>query len=161
MRTESDLVVPATLARRYDGSDPAREPGETCLVIAPGADGWPRPALLSAGEILVVDGGRVVMLMLHAGGRTAAALEASGRGLLVADADGGLVRVRLALRRVHDAAAERMSRMVLRGEVADVERDEVGYARVTHGIGYELADPAPVLERWSGQLDVLRTAAER
>jgi hypothetical protein len=140
--------IPASFADVFDGRRLGAKVGETVLLIA-GAE--PRVAALSVGEVLVLDGR--VGLLLYAGSRTTAAVRETGRALLVGVADGGLVRVRLEVTEA-DAAVP-AGRAAFLGEVVDVELDRVGYARVTSGIGFELDDPAAVVERWEHQIEVL------
>jgi hypothetical protein len=46
-------------------------------------------------------------------------------------------------------------------EVDGVWRDEVGYARVTGGISFELFEPPEVVARWRETLDRLRALPRR
>ena len=43
------------------------------------------------------------------------------------------------------------------GSVAEVRRDEVGYARLTSGIVFELPDAATVVARWRETIEALRS----
>jgi len=150
--------LPAGLARALRGDRLDEEIGRTVLLVAPAADGWPRVATLSVGEVLAPDARRI-LLSLYATSRTTAAIRAAGRALLLADDDGAIVRVRLTTTEIEDAAAAEAGRVTFRGDVAAVEIDAVPYARVTHGIGFELLDPDAALARWRRQLDELAALA--
>lgn len=147
----SETSIPASLADVFDGRRLATKVGETILLIA-GAE--PRVAALSVGEVLMI--GDRVGLLLYAGSRTCAAARESGRALLLGVADGGLVRIRLELS--ESDAVVPSGRTALVGTVAGVELDRVGYAEVTSGIRYELADAASVVERWEHQVEALEEA---
>jgi hypothetical protein len=96
----------------------------------------------------------VVLLTVYAGSRTTAALRESGRAVLLVVADGALVRIRLVVTELVNAAAL-PGRTTFRGAVDEVEQDRVAYARVTGGIGFELGDPGEVVERWRQQIQLL------
>jgi hypothetical protein len=42
------------------------------------------------------------------------------------------------------------------GRVAEVRRDEVGYARLTSGVTFELPDEPAVVARWRETIEALR-----
>jgi hypothetical protein len=147
--------LPVGLRDALSGENLEADIGRTLLVLAVGDDDWPRIATVSVGEVFAPDE-RTVLLSLYATSRTTAAITSTGRALLLTDADGAIVRVRLATALVEDADAAGSGRVVFRGAVVGVEIDAVPYARVTHGIGFELLDPAAALERWQRQLDGLK-----
>jgi hypothetical protein len=147
----SQSAIPASLAGVFDGRRLGAKVGETILLIA-GTE--PRVAALSVGEVLML--GERVGLLLYAGSRTTAAARDTGRALLLGVAEGGLVRIRLALS-ASDAPAP-AGRTVLIGAVAEVELDRVGSAEVTSGIRFSLDDPESVVERWEHQIETLEEA---
>lgn len=148
--------LPAGARDLFNGSDLASKVGATAQLIAVADDGWPRVALLSAGEVLVTDD--TVMLTVYAASRTTGAARSSGRAVLLVVTDESIVRIALKLEEL-DAAQSLGGRTTFRGTVASVEQDRVAYARVTGGIGFELHDPEPVIERWEQQIELLRSAA--
>lgn len=151
MTNRTDLEVPAELAELLNGEDLAAKTSIAVLLVT--ADEEPRVAALSPGEVLLR--GDRVGLMLYAGSRTCAALRARGRGLLLGAAAGGLVRLHLA---VAERPGGPPGRAVLVGRIDAVESDKVGYATVTSGIAYELADPGAAVERWREQIAALEVA---
>jgi len=145
--------LPEELAQVLDGEHLDSHAGFTMLLLTDGVDGWPHSAALSVGEVLAVTP-EVVHLMLYAASRTSQALAARGRGVLVAVVDGALTRVRLEVAS-SDAEDARAGRRRFRGRVVAVEIDRVAYARVTHGIEFELLDTG-ARARWRRQIDELR-----
>jgi hypothetical protein len=143
--------LPPAVASLVDGAGLAGKIGPTIVLTAVDGDGWPRQALLSAGEVLSVSG-EDVRLVLYAGSRTTRALASSGRALLTVVAEAAVYKVCVEVTRVGagDGPA------YFAGRVVAVDEDRVGYARITSGITYELPDPQPVLLRWDRQLDQLR-----
>lgn len=154
----STTELPAGLRRALAGDRLADEVGRTLLVIAVDPAGWPRVATLSVGEVYAPGVG-TVLLSLYASSRTTAAIRSSGRALLLGDDDGAIVRVRLEPVEVHDPVAAEAGRVTFRSPVVAVEIDSVPYARVTHGIGFELVDGAAALERWERQLAGMKALA--
>lgn len=156
--TTSRPQLPDGLSYALAGDRLREEVGRTLLVISVDPDGWPRPATLSVGEIYAPDA-RTVLLSLYASSRTSAAIRSTGRALLLGDDDGAIVRVRLEPVEVEDAMAAEAGRVTFRSAVVAVEIDAVPYARVTHGIGFELVDGDAVLARWQRQLDGMKALA--
>jgi hypothetical protein len=150
------IVLPAGLLALLDGSDLESKVGETLILIATDAEGWPRVATLSVGELLAVSGTQLLVTLYRAS-RTTHAIESSGRALLVAVEGNGLAKVQLELA-VLDVTSP--GRTTFLGRVSSVEHDEVPYARVTHGIGFDLVDGTKALERWRLQLAELAALAE-
>jgi hypothetical protein len=147
--------LPASVHALLDGSGLEAKVG-TALQLAVSDDaGWPRVASISIGEVLAVSRTRL-LLTLYTTSRTAVGLAARERGLLLLVDDGAIVKVELETSRLGDESG----RTTFDGAIVGVERDEVPYARVTHGIGFELvAHEEQVLARWRTQLDGLKELA--
>ena len=123
------LMAPAAAAR-----------AETAIVLATiDPYGWVHPALVSYGEVVAVDPGRI-RLALHAGSRSTRHLRESGRATLIfADAELCLYVKTEALSLPGAAGAPGMARfeLVVRDVLEDhAEGDEAG-ARLTSGLGIE------------------------
>jgi hypothetical protein len=147
--------LPASVRALLDGSDLEAKLGLTLQLAVSDDAGWPRVASISVGEVLAASATRV-LLTLYTSSRTAAELAARGRGLLLLVDDGAIVKVELEVSRLDGGSG----RTTFDGTVVGVERDEVPYARVTHGIGFELvAHEKQVLMRWRAQLDGLKETA--
>jgi hypothetical protein len=147
----STLEIPQTVRELFDGRDLPRKIGVTAQLIA--GSGGPRIALLSVGEVLVRDD--TVLLTMWAGSRTATAVRESSRAVLLVVADEAIVRIDLEVTELPSAQAV-TGRTTFRATIASVEHDRVAYARVTSGIGFELEEPGPVVERWEQQIELLR-----
>jgi hypothetical protein len=147
----SSAVLPDSVRVLLDGTDLENRIGVTILLIVSGED-WPRVASVSVGEVLAVSGD-TVMLTLYDSSRTAQALASRGRGTLFLVDAGAVVKVEVTAA----VAGSGDGRTVFRCAVARVERDEVPYARVTHGIEFELiAKQEQVTARWRAQLQQLK-----
>lgn len=151
-RRSPDARLPKAVAAVVDGQDLDRKVGLAISLIATGDDGWPRLALLSAGEVLSTSGADL-RLALYGGSRTSAALTESGRALLNVVLDGTSYKIYAEFQRVYVANGPLA---YFHGQVTDVDEDRVGYATITSGITFELADGQPVLDRWSAQIERLR-----
>jgi hypothetical protein len=149
--------LPAGLVDLLDGSDLERKIGHTLLILAAGEDGWPHAATVSVGELLAVTS-RELLLTLYAGSRTTAALAFSRRALLMTTAEGGVVKVALDVRPL-TAEDSDQHRRVFHCTVASARVDTVPYARVTHGIGFQLVDEGAALTRWKKQIEHLKELA--
>jgi hypothetical protein len=126
------------------------------LIVSEGDD-WPRVAMLSVGEVLAPSTSRLV-LGLHSSSRTTGALRRSGRALLVAVCDGTVHKVSLTARLWGDRVVHGVDNTFFTAEIDAVSMDEVGYAKVTSGVTYELLlDRAEVLARWQASLELMRT----
>lgn len=150
-------MLPESVFRVLDGDDLAAKIGITVLIAANAAEG-PRIATLSVGEVLTTSA-RELLLTLYRSSRTTAAILETGRALLMLVDDGAIVKIRVETAEVPDSGAESAGRLVLRGNVVSVERDEVPYARVSHGIGFELLDGEAAVRRWIDQIAGLRRVA--
>ncbi|HEY4152186.1 MAG TPA: hypothetical protein VGM38_02580 [Pseudolysinimonas sp.] len=147
----SSATLPTSVATLLDGQDLESRIGVTLLLIVSG-DEWPRVASLSVGEVLAVGAGHL-MLTLYASSRTSQALAARGRGTLFLVDDGAIVKIQL----VAEVVSSTDGRTVFRARVDAVECDEVPYARVSHGIEFELiARQEQVTARWRAQLQQLK-----
>lgn len=148
-------ALPADLLELLDGTRLEEKIGTTLLLSAAEDDGWPHTALLSVGEVYAPSA-QEVRLALYATSGTTEALTKTGRALLTAVIDGHVHKVRLTLDRLVEAATESEANVLFFGRVEHVDDDRVGYARITHGVEYELYDPEAVLERWERKVALLR-----
>lgn len=139
--------LPDALLRLLDGTGLARKIGTTLQLVVSDDREWPRIASLSVGELLASGPGEL-LLTIYSHSRTTAALAERGRGLLVVVDDGAIVKVEL----VASALDTTDGRTMFRCAVVGVERDEVPYARVKHGIEFELVDGTAATARWEQQL---------
>ncbi len=148
-------AAPAELVRLLDGSDLAKRVGETFELITTSDDGWPNVALLSVGEVLAVSGTKI-RLALWRGTRTVRSLERNGRATLACVLPPVSYSVRLTGIEPLPSPDDSLSFSTCR--VESVEVDTVGYAELTGGIRFTLADEAAVVERWRRTIDALRAA---
>ena len=149
----AEVRLPGPVAALVDGADLAARVGQTISLITTDEHGWPRLALLSIGEVYSQSGADI-RLALHAGSGTTAALTGSGRALLNTVLDGVNYRIRITVRRLADTAAGPLAFFV--GGIVGVDEDRVPYAELTSGITYRLNNEEAVVERWSGQLALMK-----
>ncbi|MEE8396769.1 MAG: hypothetical protein V3S29_11985, partial [bacterium] len=147
--------LPRPLLRLLDGEGLADKVGVTFLLTTIESSGWPRMALLGAGEVLAVSP-QELRLALWPDSRTAAALTASGRGTLFLVHGGAAYTVRLAARRLANLPAGDAALACFGGAVVEGEEDRVGYATLTGGISFRLHHPEQVLARWKVVIEALR-----
>lgn len=157
-RVEAAGQLPGGLERHLDGRDLPARAGQAFRLTTVDADGWPRGAQLSAGEVLSV-GPRAVMLCLWPSTATAGNLRRDGRCTLTVVHDGAVHEVRLHAAPV-GAPAAGGAHAIFRARVESAEAHRAKYAEVTSGVTFRLADPGPAIERWSAQVDAMRKAAE-
>jgi flavin reductase (DIM6/NTAB) family NADH-FMN oxidoreductase RutF len=147
-----DWPLPADVVALLDGNDLEARIGLTIELLSAGEDGWPRVALLSAGEVLAVSD-ETVRLALWPQSHTTENLTRTGKGVLAFVHDGAAYNVRLRAIRSPDLPGPLAA---FEGSVAEFRRDEVGYARLTNGITFELPDAPAVVARWRETIEALR-----
>jgi hypothetical protein len=145
-------VLDPDLRLLLDGGDVTDHVGQTLLLVSTGDDGWPHVAMLSVGEVVAVSA-TDLRLALYPGSGTTAAVRASGQALIMAVVDGVPHKVTV---RCTELPTDGSRLAAFDAHVVRSVRDEVPYARVLHGIEYELVDPGPVVERWYDQVAWLR-----
>lgn len=138
-----------------DGTDLEARVGFTLELITVDADGAPRVALLSVGEVIAT-GDRDLALALWPGSRTTANLQRTAQALLAFVDDGAAYRLRLQAHRRPDVLVAGEARAVFDAPVVSVTRDAVPYARLRGGITYELLEPVAALARWRATMAALR-----
>lgn len=150
-------LLPASLLRLFDGESLRQKVGQTAEITSVDDDGWPRTALLSVGELLAASPSRLICVT-HSGSRTTRALVSSGRALLLTVLDGVVHKIMLEVRPLVIGAPDELT--ALDGTVVSWAADEASYARVRHGIEFDLLDVEGVLARWADQIRLLRSAAQ-
>jgi hypothetical protein len=119
-----------------------------------GADGWPHDALLSAGDVLALPGGRI-RLAIHPGSGTAANLARDGRLTLTMPVNRGLCELRMKATKLGEGTAE-VPLAFLEARLRTTRHHEEPYADITSGVTVRLHDPDAVLARWRRQTAALR-----
>jgi len=147
--------LPEGLRRQLDGADLEAKVGETFLLLTVDEDGFPRVALLSAGEIVAVSE-RELRLALWPGTTTSGSLARDGRATLAAFGEGAAFYVRLRARALDALGGAGGELTAFAARVEAVREDRVDYARITHGVGFELGDRESVLPRWRATVEALR-----
>jgi hypothetical protein len=147
-------AVPDALAQRLDGSDPAAEEGFTPLLVTVDAEGWPHIALLSAGEVLIVD--QRIRMALWARSTATEDLDRSGRGLVYAVVGDDALGLRVKCHRGPDIDEPGTRLATFECRVEDAFSDKVGYAELRSGITFVLVRPDRDLARWKRTISALR-----
>jgi pyridoxamine 5'-phosphate oxidase-like protein len=120
-------------------------------------DGWPKAALLTAGDVLALPNGRI-RFAIFANSGTAANLERDGRLTLGMALDRGMCSLRMRARKCSQGIPE-LSLAFFEAEVERVRMHVAPYADVTGGIGFALHEPAAVLDRWNREIAALRAVS--
>jgi hypothetical protein len=153
--------LPAEVRALLDGERLAEKVGRTFLLATTGSDGWPHLAMLSVGEVLVLED-RSLGLALHAGSGSTAALVATGRALLLVIVEGAAHRLQLEVehRPVPERAAAAAGLQGLAFFAAAIvghREDVAAYAELTSGVTFTLRDPSEVVARWQAQVAAIAT----
>jgi hypothetical protein len=118
------------------------------------AEGWPKAALLSAGDVLALPNGRLRFAIFPNSG-TAANLVRDGRLTLSMSLDGGMCELRMRARKCGQGTQE-VPLAFFEAEVEQVRGHLAPYADVTSGVSFAVREPAAVLDRWQRQIAALR-----
>lgn len=148
--------VPAALCELLAGERLEDAVGLTVLLVTVDIDGWPRLAMLSAGEVLA-NGPRRLRLALWPGSTSTANLTRGGRATLSLVHGGAGWYLHCSARRSRDL--ELPGGRLLAGfalTVEEVLEDAVPYAELTAGITFRLTEPERVLASWREALTALR-----
>jgi Pyridoxamine 5'-phosphate oxidase len=155
-REHSAGAIPAAVASYLDGEDLLAKT-QALRLSTVDADGWPHAALLSAGDMLALPGGRIRFAVFPRSG-IAANLERDGRITVSLSVDGGMCELRMRARKLQQVAPE-VPLACFEAEVVRVREHVAPYADVTTGVTFVLHDPRTVLSRWQRQIAALRAAA--
>ena len=121
------------------------------------ADGWPKAALLTAGDVLALPNGRIRFVIFSNSGTTANLVQ-DGRLTLSMALDGGMCSLRLRARKLGQGMPE-LSLTFFEAEIERVRIHRAPYADVTAGISFTLHEPSAVLNRWQRQIAGLRAVS--
>jgi hypothetical protein len=141
-----------------DGRNLEERIGDTFILCTTDADGWPHIALLSAGEVLVLDDGEIRIALWP---NTAATrnLTANGKALLAIIGHRRCLYLRLDCRRGPDIQPVSGSLAAFAARIERAVEDEVGYALITSGVRFDLGDRVKTVDGWSKTVAALRNAA--
>ncbi len=152
-------ALPAAVREVLGGTDLERAVGLTVLLLTVDEAGWPRVAMLSAGEVLAT-GDRDLRLALWPDSSSTANLERRRLATLALVHGGAGWYLRCTARREADLAlpgGRRLWSFALK--VEEVLEDAVPYAELTGGIGFRLTEPHLVLAAWREAVSAMREAA--
>ncbi len=147
-------VLPEPLLPLVDGHDLRAASGHTFLLLTAAEGDWPHTAMLSAGEVLAVDGS--LRLALWPGSATTANLTENGRASLLCVVPPATYQLRLEARRLPDVSVTGRPRALFEAAIVEALEDTVAYANVTSGIHFELVDQAATLASWSAAAAAMR-----
>lgn len=150
---EEQTVPPAVLVALLDGSDLESKTEVSVGVMTSDPDGWPRPAHLSAGEVLLWADGEV-RLALHPRSTTTENVRRTQRVVLTIVAEGADHELRCTV--VEAAPMTDPPLATFKGRVVLAREHRAPYADVVGGISFRLHEPEQTLERWRRQIAALR-----
>lgn len=150
-----DGFLPDEVINRLSGDDLAAAIGFTVLLLTATAEGWPHMAMLSLGEVVVVDPG-TIRLGLWPNSTAANNLARREKGTLnfVADERSYSIRVDARLLGILDIE-QAGTRACFDGTVDAVGIDTAPYAVLESGVRYRLNDPASTLSIWERTREAL------
>ncbi|HEY7063923.1 MAG TPA: pyridoxamine 5-phosphate oxidase [Chloroflexota bacterium] len=148
--------LPPPVAALLDGEQLDAKAGHVFLLVTRDEAGYPHPAMLSVGEVLAVNPGRL-LLALYSSSTTTRNLRARGK-LTLALADGGFgYYVKAAATETAATAPDLAGLAVFEATVAEVLEDGESVARVTSGFTMTLAgDTVRTLALWEATVGALR-----
>ncbi len=148
-------ALPEAIQRRLDGGDLSGAIDLTVLLLTVDPEGWPRVAMLSAGEVLAT-GARTLRLALWPESTTTANLTRSGRATLALVEGGAGWYFLCSARRRADLALPGRCLASFELRVEEALEDVVPYAQLTGGITFRLAEPEQTVAAWTETLAALR-----
>jgi hypothetical protein len=152
-RPATTNAPPAAIVAWLDGRNLEDKVGTAIGIYTADADGWPRPAQLSPGEVLLAPDGEV-RLAVWAKSKTSENLRRDGRVVLMLAAGGSLHELRF---EVTETPRSGPSLATFSGRMVIAREHRVPYAEVVSGVRFTLRDPDTTLERWRRQVDTLRS----
>ncbi len=148
--------LPAEFQHAFDGNELQDKVGPAYLLVTTDEDGTPRPCMLSAGEVLVVDD-RHIRVALWPGTTTAKNLERGGRTLFCFVAPRVVFYAKGVSAPLGPAPESKLARFEI--EVDAVESDIHQGMPVKNTIEFEVEalDSTTVVDSWRRQIDALRS----
>lgn len=154
--------IPDPVVALFDGRRLVEQLGKAHLMITVDADGLPRPCMLSAGEVLVVDS-RTFRVGVWSGSGTSRNLAEGSSVLLCVVDDETVLYLRGRGERAGDCSSAMTGLDVFEISVDRVETDSHEGFAIQHGMQISLGGSAAdeVLVVWQTQLETIRSAASR
>jgi hypothetical protein len=147
--------LPPAVSRFLDGADLLAK-SQALRLSTVDETGWPRAALLSAGDMLALPGG-IIRFVMFAESSTAKNLLRDGRLTITLALDGGMSEIRTHTRPLAETSIE-ADLTAFEAKVETVRFHKAPYADVTSGVTFGLHDPEAALGRWRRQIETLRAA---
>ncbi|WJF90740.1 hypothetical protein QS306_03485 [Paraburkholderia bonniea] len=148
---------PPGLLQLFDGTGLAAKAGLSVALVSTAESGELRTVLLGMGELYAPDA-RTLCVALWPQSRAATALRSTGRAALTWVFEGAFYQVQLRFAALPESETNAQPLAAFAGVIEAGESQRVGYARLKHGIGFELeaSERGGVLERWELQIRQLR-----
>jgi hypothetical protein len=147
-------LLPFEVVELLGGKDLRAALGFTVQLLTVDPAGWPRSALLSAGEVLILDQ-QTVHLALWRGTHSVANLRRERRAAL-AFVLAGAAYTALIETSCSGELEQARKLIAFQARVVEVRGDQVDYARLNSGITFDLVDQDAVVERWRSTIAQLR-----
>ncbi|WP_322906349.1 pyridoxamine 5'-phosphate oxidase family protein [Paenibacillus campi] len=151
----SAIPLPPVLCELWNGQNLEHKQHMAMPLITVSEDGYPHQAIVSVGEVLVMNA-YTLRIALWTGTQTTANLLRDGRALLTVVIGGSSYALRLrasVLSELPDAAYPRVR---FTAQIEHVREDIAKYAELLTGVTYRLHEPVQVVQRWQLTLDELR-----
>jgi hypothetical protein len=156
--TEHEVArVPEALVEELAQDD---NEGFTMSLLSVRPDGWPHQALLSVGEVVMLEPG-TVRVGLWPEGTAAVNLARRGQATLCAIANKTAYAVALELTGRGRVGLDSGDLEVFDGAVMDARTSVAPYADLLHGPEFRLHDPNATIARWRDTRGALRSMGSR
>jgi hypothetical protein len=148
-------VVPAPLEAILNGRELSTKAGHAFLLLSADASGWPRVAILSAGEVVVMGDGEL-RLALWPDSASTSNLSRTRRATLAAAVPPRMYYLRLECTDGKELHVGDRRLTAYRSRVVEALEDRVPYAELTTPISFRLAAPDSTLTSWEAVVAALR-----
>lgn len=147
--------IPEGIRPLFSGTALEEREGLTFLLLTATPDGWPHLAMLSVGEVVLLDERRL-RVALWPNSTATANVTASARSTVALVHAGAGYYLRCTAARQADIMVPAGGRLaVFDLAVEDALEDRAPYAELTGGVSYRLKDPGAVMPRWRATVEAM------
>lgn len=146
-------IIPAELKKFLDGNNISVKQHEAMLLQTVSENGWSHTAMISVGEIVMVD--NELRIALWPETNTTNNILRTNKASLVIVYQHKVYYIQLLLKVLPDIPSK-YKRTRFAAQIISLREDSAKYADITSGVTFKLYNPAEVLERWEVVLNELK-----